>query len=167
MTRPSVGFLYLVLVAIGVVAFFAWVAATPPLDAAWQITIDLESGARGRLDAEERQLLQDVLREHPPLADALVEGRAHHIISPNDRGHVDAKFAYLVRRSAEDPRTIRVSAREDVRVRVRLGDDRARGKARPGEPFVYTAPDDVFPQLIELRFPKKKRRNAVQIETVP
>jgi hypothetical protein len=166
-TRPSVGFVYLILVAVGVVAFFAWAAATPPLDAAWQITIDLESGARGRLDADERRLLQDALRRHPPLADNLVEGRSFGIISPNDRGHIDAKFAYLIRRSAADPKTVRVHAREDVRVRVRAGKTKAKGEATPDTPFVFTAPDDRFPQLIELRFPKKKRRNAVRVETVP
>lgn len=170
--RPSLGFVYLVLVAVFTLAFFAWAAATPPLDAAWQITIDLEAGARGRLEPDERQLLQDVLRDHPPFADALVEGRPHGIISPTDGGHVDEKFAYLVRRTADDPAKIRVHYRGtddggSVRIRVRVNKTRAKGEAATDAPFTFVAPDDRFPQLIELRFPKKRGRDAVRIEVVP
>ncbi len=172
MMRPSVGFLYLVLVGALTIAFFAWAAETPPLDAAWQITIELEAGARGRLEPEERKLVQDVLHRHPALADALVEGRPYGIISPTDRGHVDEKFAYLVRRSAEDPGRIVVHYRgtDDggkVKVRARVGKARTKGETTTDAPFTFVAPDTRFPQLIELRFPKKRGRDAVRIEVLP
>lgn len=156
MTRPSVGFLFLVVVAVVAAAFFSWGLSTPPLERAWTTMIDLEAGARGRLDKSERAALAKTLRRHPGLA-------TPGIISANENGRIEKKYAYVVRRSAEDPGVLRV--RGDVRVVGRIGKDRVDGNATPGEPFEWTLPNDgPFPQLVELRFPKKKKRRAVVVE---
>ncbi len=156
MTKPSVGFLFLVVVALGAAGFFGWGLMTPPLERAWTTMIDLEAGARGRLDKSERKALTKMLRRHPGLA-------SPGIISANEDGRIEKKYAYVVRRSAKDPGVLRV--RGDVRVVGRLGNDRVDGNAEPNEPFEWTLPNDgPFPQLVELRFPKKKKRRAVVVE---
>jgi hypothetical protein len=159
MTKPSAGFMLLVVVFVGAATFFAWGLATPPLHTAWGTMIDLEAGTRGRLGTKERKALAKVLRRHDGLA-------ASGIISANDSGRVHEKYAYVVRRRAEDPGRIRVTG--DARVVVRLGRKKVEGRTHADQPFVWDMPDDgPFPQLVELRFPKKKKtRRAVVVEVV-
>jgi hypothetical protein len=167
----------LLLVALGAVAFFAWGLVTPRLDEVWRIAIELQLGARPALSRAELRHLQDALADHPQLADHLTEGEHAGIFSAHEDGRVEGEYAYLVRRSPQEPGRLEVAFAGSetlgmVEVTARTTKQGERGRAEPGEPFAWTLPDSgPFPQLVEIRLKKGRaeqdeetRRHAVRID---
>jgi hypothetical protein len=155
---PGGGFVALVgAVAIGV-SFFAWGIRDAPLEEVWRIQTELELGTRGPLSDRELRLFQDVLQRHAELAESLLAGEPHGVISASSSGRVEIGYAYLVRHRADLRIALRVkptgiSAQADpAQVRVRVLHQGASGTASAEAPFEWVPPGDgPFPQLIEVR----------------
>jgi len=160
--RPSFGFLYLVLVLAGALAFFGWGLAQPKLDRVAEMLSLLQTGHRDPLSADERALLQDILLRYPELGQSLVENRPSGIFSKNENGRVDEKYAYLIRLTPQDPHFLQVryagtSALGRVRVSAWAQGEEQQGEAGPGQNFLWTLPQSgPYPQLVELRFKGQK-----------
>lgn len=168
--RPGGGFLLLVSVVAATIAFAAWGLAAPALEQVWRMDIELGSGARGPLDAQERALLQGVITRHPAVADFLVEDKHAGIFSNNDDGQIDEKYAYLIRRGPQ-PRTLEVTYRGTkpdgaVKVKLRAGAVRTKGVTSADAPLrLELSEEGPFPQLVELRF-KRRGRHSVHVRWV-
>lgn len=175
--RPSIGFLLLVALTAGTVAFFAWGLQTPPLDEVWRMDVELALGLRPALSGRERGLLQASLVRHAALGEYLIEDKHAGIFSANVDGYVEGKYAYLIRLHPDDPGHVTVSyagTRDPgaVKVRVRTATAKTEGQALSSAPFVFELPSDgPFPQLVEVRLAKarakgdkKKRRHPVRID---
>jgi hypothetical protein len=171
--RPSPGFVYLVLVAVGATAFFAWGLQRPRLEDAWRLDIELSLGRRPSLSRGELNRLQETLVAHPAVGEFLAEDKHAGIFSANDDGKVEGGYAYLVRQSADDPGLLSVEyagsrKKGSVAVRARTVRARGRGDVRHDRPWTWRLPDDgPFPQLVELRLipkGKKKQLHPVRID---
>jgi hypothetical protein len=156
--RPGGGFMLLMGVLAGAAVFLGWGLQRPALDRVWELQIALELGQREALSGREFKLLQDALVRHPGIAESMLEGAAYGLISASEAGRVETGYAYLVRRQASPPLSVRVKASEaparaaplEVRARV-LGQTRT-GTATAHAPFEWIAPQEgPFPQLIEIR----------------
>ena len=152
--RPGAGFVMLTAVMAAVALFFAWGWGRPPLDAVWQMQLELLLGERPALSRAERDLLQDVLARYPDLAEHMLEGGAVGLVSAHAGAAVDLGYAYLVRRSADAPGLLRVCSPDgaalDVEAATAAGD--TSGRSDGAAPFVWSLPDSgPFPQLVEVR----------------
>lgn len=168
MRPPSIGFVWGAVVLAGALSFFAWGLSTPPLEAVWTMTIELGAGSRGRLDEDERRQLARAMMRHPKLAEDIAADAYQGILSSNDAGRVTKKYAYLVRIDGADPRIVvrydGVRNEGAVKVRMRVDDRVEDATISPDRPFETTLPDGPYPQLVELRFPQMKKKDAVRIE---
>lgn len=177
---PSVGFVLLVIVALAAAGFVWWGLRTPLLETAWRLDIELASGLSTRLSAREQNRLQEALDGHPELAEFLIEDRTAGIISENEDGWVDRRYAYLVRTPEAGAERLEVTfggykPLSSVDVRVRIRGRKHQGKTSGTRAFsMDLPPTNGRAELIELRFTdrsesgdKKKRRQAVRIERVP
>ena len=151
--RPGSGFLVLLAVVAASALFFAWGWSRPPLDAVWQMQLELLLGERPALSRAEFDLLQDVLARYPDLADQMLDGAGSGLVSAHTGATVDLGYAYLVRRTAV-PGQLRVQSPGgqalEVVVATAAGD--TSGTVDGASPFVWALPDSgPFPQLIEVR----------------
>lgn len=156
--RPGAGFVVLVAAIAGSGAFFAWGARTPPLDEVWRLQQDLRLGDRGALSHRELVLLQQQLRRHPEIAEALLEGAPHGLISAAEVGRVETGAAYFVRRQPDPPLRLRVLPDErkptkvPIPVSAWVNGERSAGTLGPDVPFGWDLPQEgPFPQLVEIR----------------
>lgn len=164
--RPGAGFL---IVASGLsvaMAFFAWGFATPPLETAWRLQVELMVGRRGPLRDDELVLLQGVLARDPALARSMLDGASAGLISANARGLVENGYAYVLRQSADAPAELEVTPAglaldKPVTVQVRLASGiQKTAEATTAAPFATTLPGDGrFPQLVEVRVLGRKKAN--------
>ena len=109
---PSLGFLAVLLVHLGLIVFLAWGFARPPLDRVWELHHALKIGKVGTLDSSDRALLLAAMARHPRLARALLSESDFGLVSANDRGWLETGTATVLR-SAEAPEAcvMRVEAR--------------------------------------------------------
>jgi hypothetical protein len=101
--RPSIGFALVVATYALSVAFFAWGLATPPLDRIWQLHHELKIGRVDKLSKDDRRLLLDSMREHPSLANALLDAGEAGIISAHRDGWIDTPHVTIVRTPRSPP----------------------------------------------------------------
>ena len=94
---PSVGFVALVAIHIAGVAMLAWGFATPRLDKVWTLHHELKIGKVSKLKADDRELLQETMVDHPTLGKALIARGDIGVISANREGWIEDPFATLVR----------------------------------------------------------------------
>jgi len=66
--RPSPGFLFLVICAVGAILFLAWGFSTPDLDRAWWGITRIEAGEASELTPEEADALGRLRERYPELA---------------------------------------------------------------------------------------------------
>lgn len=171
---PGGGFVLVAATLLGAALFLGWGLATPPLDTAWRLQVELEVGERGPLTEREFAVLQATLLRHPALADALLDGAGAGLVGANAGGAVDVDHAYLVRRSAGEPGLLEVASErgEPIAVAARTRDASRGGPSGPGAAFTWLLPGDgPFPQLVEVRIgdgrgPPRKRPEKSP-ETVP
>ncbi|HEU5075101.1 MAG TPA: hypothetical protein VFU02_13015 [Polyangiaceae bacterium] len=110
---PSLGFVAVVLVHVGLVAFLVWGFAQPPLDRVWELSHALKIGEFGTLRPRDRELLRATLKRHPRLADSLISRGTVGILSANDRGWLEKPEAtLLVGANALPPCSMRVATRQ-------------------------------------------------------
>ena len=177
--RPSAGFGLIIVIIALAVGFVAWGLRTPPLEAVWQMDVELRAGTRPPLSEAERELLQNALLRHPKLGVFLIEDKHAGVFSANDEGRVDGEYADLIRPNPETPRRLEVlyagaKKRGAVKVTARTANAESQGMASRKAPFAWDLPEDgPYPQLVELRFAKarlgpkkKKRRHPVRIRLV-
>jgi hypothetical protein len=171
--KPSVGFVYLLLVVIATAAFFTWGLARPRLEEAWRLDIELGLGKRPPLSKAEMGRLQATLVAHPAVAEFLSEDKHAGVFSANDDGKIEGDYAYLVRQQASDPGVLSVTyagARKKgaVSVSARTLHAHANGGVRRFKPWTWRLPDDgPFPQLVEIRLtpaPDQKQLHPVRID---
>ena len=171
--RPSLGFVWLVTVAVAGVGFLAWGLRTPVLEEVWQMDIELRIGERPPLGRGELRRLRSALRAHPELAEFLIEDKHAGIFSANRAGQIEGGYAYLVRPDARAPGFLEVSYAgvdrdTEINIRARSAGDEAAATIGPGLPFAWRLPDDEpFPQLIEIRLEPRAGqtgRHPVQID---
>jgi hypothetical protein len=162
--RPGLGFVIVVLGALGALGFSLWGLATPPLESAWRLQIELMVGRREPLRKDELRLLQRMLVKEDKLADDMLRGAPAGLISANARGFVENGYAYVVRRSPDTPSALVVTpaglaVNQDVEVHVRVATgDVSSGTATKDAPFATKLPQDgSFPQLIEVRVGSEKQ----------
>jgi hypothetical protein len=95
--RPSLGFSLVVATYALSIAFFAWGLSTPPLDRVWQLHHELKIGRIYKLSKDDRRLLIDSMRQHPSLANALLDSGQVGIISAHRDGWIDTPHVTIVR----------------------------------------------------------------------
>jgi hypothetical protein len=95
--RPSLGFSLVVATYALSIAFFAWGLSTPPLDRVWQLHHELKIGRIYKLSKDDRRLLMDSMRQHPSLANALLDSGQVGIISANRDGWIDTPHVTILR----------------------------------------------------------------------
>jgi hypothetical protein len=95
--RPSLGFSIVVATYALSIAFFAWGLSTPPLDRVWQLHHELKIGRIYKLSKDDRRLLIDSMRQHPSLANALLDSGQVGIISAHRDGWIDTPHVTIVR----------------------------------------------------------------------
>lgn len=93
---PSLGFVAVVLVHIGLGVFLIWGFTQPPLDRVWELSHALKTGKLGTLAARDRDLLRTTLARHPKLTDSLLSQEKIGIISANNRGWLETADATLI-----------------------------------------------------------------------
>lgn len=109
---PSLGFVSVVLVHIGLVAFLAWGFVQPPLDRVWELSHALKIGKLSRLTPRDHGLLHAALLRHPGLTESLLSEGKIGIVSAHSRGWIETKTAtVLVSADAGAPCSMRVEAR--------------------------------------------------------
>jgi hypothetical protein len=94
---PSIGFVAVVLVHLAGAAMLWWGFSTPRLDRIWTLHHELKIGKISKLKADERKLLQDAMRDHPTLGNALIARGDIGVVSANRDGWIEHPFATLVR----------------------------------------------------------------------
>jgi hypothetical protein len=99
--RPGAGFVLLVLVLASSVAFFAWGMATPPLDEAWRIQVELRVGRTKPLSKRERRIFSRAMCRHAEIADGILDEERAGVISAHH-----ASRARSTRRSPSSRRAI-------------------------------------------------------------
>ncbi len=169
--RPGAGFVLLVTVTLGALAFFVWGARTPALDEVWELLVRLEVGENLDLSRRERALLQDSLARYPSLAESILDGAPSGLISANDEGLVQSRHAYAVRREAK-PGTILVvepprAGDAGLVVKVRAGLTEYQAAATREAALRWELPSDgPFPQLIEVTLDHGDRNRVRQAALV-
>lgn len=109
---PSLGFVLVVLVHIGLVAFLAWGFVQPPLDRVWELSHALKIGKLGRLAPRDHGLLQAALERHPGLTESLLSEGKIGIVSAHSRGWIETSTAtVLVSAAAKAPCSMQIDAR--------------------------------------------------------
>jgi hypothetical protein len=107
--RPSFGFLIVCATYILVVVFFAFGFTTPDLDRVWTLHHFLKIGHIEQLDVEDRVLLDNAIKRHTKLTNALLGGEEIGIISAHMDGWISTPVATLLRTAkAEKFRAITV-----------------------------------------------------------
>lgn len=154
--RPGAGFVLCVVVVSGTIAFFAWGARSPPLEKVWQLQIELETGTHPRLSRSEREIFGAALVRYPDFADTLLGGAPAGLISANDGGLVQGRYAYAVRRSPAPRMLLRVvptrTLRDALQVRARTSGAAHESRIDEQTTFSWELPDDgPFPQLIDVQ----------------
>jgi hypothetical protein len=160
---PSLGFVAVILAYLGVGLFFCWASSTPALDRVWMLKSGLWTGELQRLSESDRRLLSREIREHPGLAEALLDGGSIGLLSANQDGWLATTTATLLRTPASQGyRVLRLqveTAEELLPFFVEL--DGREGKrrvdvARRGRLDIPLAEPGRVPELLELRVNGKK-----------
>jgi hypothetical protein len=164
-TRPGAGFLLFVSVVVGAATFFVWGGATPRLERVWKLQIELENGDGDGLSKRERALLQDTLTRYPDLADAMLDGATMGLVSANDGGLVQGRYAYVVRRGPTPRAVLTVQPtrgeRHNVRIQARTATRENDGRSDDDSAFTWELPDSgPFPQLVEIEMSGHDRRRV-------
>jgi hypothetical protein len=94
---PSVGFIALVVVHLAGAGMLYWGFSTPRLDKVWTLHHELKIGKVSKLKADDRQLLQETMVDHPTLGKALIARGDIGLVSANRDGWIEDPFATLVR----------------------------------------------------------------------
>ncbi|OGQ88507.1 MAG: hypothetical protein A2289_14650 [Deltaproteobacteria bacterium RIFOXYA12_FULL_58_15] len=170
--KPSIGFIYLVLVGAVTALFLVWGMRRPALEEVWRMDIELGLGERPPLTADEMALLQSSLTAHPDLALFLGEDQHAGVFSANEDGKVEGSYAYIVRNVDTSGLLVvdyaGVSRKGSVRVTARTVGSRHTGVCRRDEPYTWRLPQEgPFPQLVEIRLApigKKGRPSPVRID---
>jgi hypothetical protein len=160
---PSAGFVAVCLTYLAVAAFFFWGLRTPPLDRAWILLNEMKAGVDARLGEADRELLQEVLRVHPALADALLEGGPIGLLSAHSEGWISTPSVVLLRTpGAVRQRVLRLdvhTAPDLLPLKARLrttGFSKELHIAQQGILDLELPAPPAFPELIELRLGGKK-----------
>lgn len=109
---PSLGFVAVLLVHLGLVVFLAWGFTRPPLDHVWELHHALKLGKVGSLDSNDRALLLAAMSRHPRLAESLLSEANFGLLSANDKGWLEAPTAVVLKSAdAPAPCVMRIEAR--------------------------------------------------------
>jgi len=109
---PSIGFVLVALVHLGLVGFLVWGFEQPPLDRVWELGHALKLGKLETLTPRDKNLLRATLERHPGLAESLLTQGKVGIISAHDRGRLETAAATVLRSAdATLPCNMQVEAR--------------------------------------------------------
>jgi len=109
---PSLGFVLVLLVHLGLVVFLAWGFRRPPLDRVWELHHALKIGKVGTLDPNDQALLSAAIARHQHLAESLLSEGHFGLISPSSGGWLETPTATVLKRAdAPDPCFMRVETR--------------------------------------------------------
>jgi hypothetical protein len=109
---PSLGFVVVLLVHLGLVVFLAWGFARPPLDRVWELHHALKIGKIDTLESNDRALLLAAMTRHPRLAESLLPEGNFGLVSANSRGWLETPTATVLKSAAAPaPCVMRVEVR--------------------------------------------------------
>ncbi|NMB73893.1 MAG: hypothetical protein GYA21_02035 [Myxococcales bacterium] len=160
---PSLGFVAVILVYAAVAGFFAWGAATPPLDRIFRVTQALRGNDRMRLGADVRALLLRELRDHLALRQALLGEDGIGILSAHQGGWLATPTAWLLRfPDSERVRALRLevhTAPEHLPFTLTVRGPTFRKRTTvsvPGAIEIALPPPGPEPEIIEVRLGGKR-----------
>jgi len=159
---PSLGFVLVVLVHVGLAAFLAWGFVQPPLDRVWELSHALKIGKLSRLTPRDHGLLQAALERHPGLTESLLSEGKIGIVSAHSRGWLETATAtVLVSTEAQAPCSMQVDARLPesafpLTVEVAgTGWQKHLALAKAGRLDLAFPPKGRVPEIVEVRFSAK------------
>ncbi len=160
---PSLGFVAVILVYAAVAGFFAWGAATPPLDRIFRVTQALRGSDRMRIGADVRSLILEELQKHPALRTALLGEASIGILSAHQGGWLAVPTAWVLRfPDSERVRALRLEVhtapeRLPFTLTVRGPTFRKRTVvSAPGAVQIELPPPGPVPEIIEVRLGGKR-----------
>jgi hypothetical protein len=159
---PSVGFVFVLLSNLLLVAFLAWGFQKPPLDRVWELHHELKIGALGKLDADDHSLLSSAMTRHRNLAEGLLSDGEHiGVISANWSGWLESPDATIIRSARAGPscvilldaRVLHPALPLDIEVSGRQWQRRVTMEAPGSRELPLPATDG--PEIITLRMTSK------------
>ncbi len=92
--RPGGGFIFLVLVLAGLIAFGTWGFNEPPLDRAWRLLEGVDHGLV--LTDDDRGFLDEALRRYPGITADILDDEAVDLLEPDVNGFSAATTTHLL-----------------------------------------------------------------------